>query len=123
MSLGSGTGSKVVAGRAAYLLLHNTSEVVTPDAEGRRVLRYPRGAVVFQDGHVVEVGPAGEVSRRHGEARPINARGRLVTPGPADCHTHMIFGGHRAGQVPRRLAGESSAASAPPRGAERPNRR
>jgi len=29
----------------------------------------------------VEVGPAGELSRRHGEARPINARGRLVTPG------------------------------------------
>src|SRR5258706_10616948 len=109
MSLGSGTGSKVVAGRAAYLLLHNTSEVVTPDAEGRRVLRYPRGAVVFQDGHVVEVGPASELSRRHGEARPINARGRLVTPGLVDCHTHMIFGGHRAGEFQRRLAGESYA--------------
>src|SRR5258705_5484557 len=112
MSLGSGTGTKVVAGRAAYLLLHNTSEVVTPDAEGRRVLRYPRGAVVFQDGHVVEVGPAGELSRRHGEARPINARGRLVTPGLVDCHTHMVFAGHRAAEFQRRLAGESYAAIA-----------
>src|SRR5258706_9904305 len=112
MSLGSGTGSKVVAGRAAYLLLHNTSEVVAPDAEGRGLLRYPGGAVVFQDGHVVEVGPASELSRRHGEARPINARGRLVTPGLVDCHTHMIFGGHRAGEFQRRLAGESYAAIA-----------
>ncbi|MEY4070772.1 MAG: hypothetical protein RL721_1386, partial [Candidatus Eisenbacteria bacterium] len=25
---------KAVAGRTAYLILHNTSEVVTPDAEG-----------------------------------------------------------------------------------------
>lgn len=112
MSVGSGIGAKVVAGRAAYLLLHNTSEVVTPDAEGRRVVRHPRGAIVFQDGHVVEVGPAGELSRRHGEARPINAHGRLVTPGLVDCHTHMIFGGHRAGEFQRKLAGESYAAIA-----------
>ena len=26
--------SKLVAGRTAYLILHNTSEVVTPDPEG-----------------------------------------------------------------------------------------
>src|SRR5580765_4562812 len=101
------TSSRAVAGRAAYLLLHNTSEVVTPDPEGRQILRYPRGAIVFQDGHVVEVGPAAELTRRHGEARPINANGRLVTPGLVDCHTHMIFGGHRAVEFQRRLAGES----------------
>src|SRR5438874_1255913 len=90
--------SRAVAGRAAYLILHNTSEVVTPDTDGRSILRFPKGAVVFQDGHVVEVGPAAELSRRHVEARPINANGRLVTPGLVDCHTHMIFGGHRAGE-------------------------
>jgi imidazolonepropionase len=99
--------SRAVAGRAAYLILHNTSEVVTPDPEGREILRYPRGAIVFQDGHVVEVGPAAEVSRRHGEARPINANGRLVTPGLVDCHTHMLFGGHRAAEFQRKLAGET----------------
>ena len=112
MSLGSGAGAKLVAGRAAYLLLHNTSEVVTADPEGVRILRIPRGALVFQDGRVVEIGPAAELSRRHGEARPINAHGRLVTPGLVDCHTHMIFGGHRAGEFQRRLAGESYAAIA-----------
>ncbi len=105
-------GSKAVAGRAAYLLLHNTSEVVTPDPEGKRVLRFPRGAVVFRDGQVVEVGPGAELARRHGEARPINANGRLVTPGLVDCHTHMIFGGHRASEFQRKLAGESYAAIA-----------
>jgi imidazolonepropionase len=103
---------KAVAGRASYLVLHNTAEVVTPDAGGTRVIRYPKGAVVFRDGRVLEVGPGAELLRRHGEARPINANGRLVTPGLVDCHTHMIFAGHRAGEFQRRLAGESYAAIA-----------
>ena len=98
-----------MAGRSAYLMIHNTSEVVTPDAHGERILRVPKGAVVFRDGRVLEVGAAGELSRRHPEARPLNANGRLVTPGLVDCHTHMIFAGHRAGEFARRLAGESYA--------------
>ncbi len=104
--------ARVVAGRAAYLILHNTSEVVTPDPEGRGVLRYPRGAVVFRDGRVLEVGNGAELLRRHGEARPMNANGRLVTPGLVDCHTHMIFAGHRAVEMQRRLKGEDYAAIA-----------
>jgi imidazolonepropionase len=102
----------MVAGRTSYLLLHNTSEVVTPDPEGRTILRYPRGAVVFRDSRVLEVGSAADLSRRHAEARPLNANGRLVTPGLVDCHTHMIFAGHRAQEFQRRLAGESYAAIA-----------
>jgi len=103
---------KTVAGSTAYVVLHNTAEVVTPDAEGVRILRYPRGAVVFREGRVLEVGEGAALLRRHGDARPINARGRLVTPGLVDCHTHMIFAGHRAGEFQRRLAGESYAAIA-----------
>jgi len=105
----SDPSGKQVAGRTAYLILHNTSEVVTPDAEGREVLRFPKGAVVFREGRVLEVGPAAELSRRHPDARPLNANGKLVTPGLVDCHTHMIFGGHRAGELQRKLAGEAYA--------------
>ena len=99
--------SRHVAGRTAYVLLHNTSELVTCDASGEKVLRYPKGAVVFQDGRVVEVGSAVELTRRHPDARPLNAGGHLVTPALVDCHTHMIFAGHRAQEFQRRLAGES----------------
>lgn len=122
MSLGSVSGApgaaRAVAGRATYALLHNTSEVVTADAEGRRVLRYPRGAIAFRDGRVLEIGGGPELSRRHVDARPINAGGRLVTPGLVDCHTHMIFGGQRALEFQRRLRGEDYAtiASGPPGG-------
>src|SRR5499426_24131 len=100
---------KQVAGRTAYLILHNTSEVVTPDAEGRQVLRFPKGAIVFREGRVLEVGPAAELFRHHPDARPLNANGKLVTPGLVDCHTHMIFGGHRAAELQMKLAGASYA--------------
>jgi imidazolonepropionase len=106
------TSVRSVAGRAAYVLLHNTSEVVTFDATGERLLRVPRGAVVFREGRVLEVGPGADLSRRHPDARPLNAGGKLVTPGLVDCHTHMIFAGHRAAELQRRLAGEDYAAIA-----------
>jgi imidazolonepropionase len=104
--------ARTVAGRTSYLILHNTSEVVTPDPGGRAVLRYPRGAIVFREGRVLEVGPGPELTRRHPEARPLNAYGKLVTPGLVDCHTHMIFAGHRAAELQRRLKGEGYAAIA-----------
>jgi len=104
--------ARAVAGRTSYLILHNTSEVVTPDAGGRAMLRYPRGAIVFQEGRVLEIGPGPELTRRHPEARPLNAYGKLVTPGLVDCHTHMIFAGHRATEFQRRLKGEGYAAIA-----------
>jgi len=103
----SDPSGRAVAGRTAYQIVHNTAEVVTPDLEGRRILRYPKGAIVFRDGRVLEIGSGPELSRRHGEARPINANGRLVTPGLVDCHTHMVFAGHRAAEFQRRLRGES----------------
>jgi len=55
------------------------------------------------------VGPAAELFRHHPDARPLNANGRLVTPGLVDCHTHMIFGGHRAAELQMKLAGASYA--------------
>jgi len=104
-----GPFGKPVAGRTSYLVLHNTAEVVTPDATGTRILRYPRGAIAFRDGRILELGHGTELLRRHGDARPINANGRLVTPGLVDCHTHMIFAGHRAQEFQRRIGGESYA--------------
>ena len=110
--VGGGPYGRMVAGRASYLVLHNTAEIVTPDATGTRIVRYPRGGIAFRDGKVLELGPGAELLRRHGEARPVNANGRLVTPGLVDCHTHMIFAGHRARELQRKLSGESYAAIA-----------
>lgn len=34
-------------------------------------------------------------------------KGRLVTPGLIDCHTHLVYAGNRADEFKRRLQGES----------------
>ena len=36
-------------------------------------------------------------------------KGKLVTPGLIDCHTHIVFGGQRAAEFARRTAGTSYA--------------
>lgn len=40
-------------------------------------------------------------------ARVESARGRLLTPGLIDCHTHLVFGGDRAHEFDLRLQGAS----------------
>ncbi|GAA3549068.1 imidazolonepropionase [Zobellella aerophila] len=37
----------------------------------------------------------------------IDVAGALVTPGLVDCHTHLVFGGNRAGEFEARLEGKS----------------
>ncbi len=35
----------------------------------------------------------------------VSLGGRWVTPGLIDCHTHLVFGGERAGEFEQRLKG------------------
>lgn len=37
----------------------------------------------------------------------FDMQGRLITPGLIDCHTHLVFGGNRAGEWEQRLNGVS----------------
>src|SRR3954470_23968524 len=62
------------------------------------------GAIAIAGGEIKWVGHDGE--RPHAE-RELDARGRLVTPGLVDCHTHAIFAGERAGEFAMRAAGKS----------------
>ena len=67
------------------------------------------GALGWRDGVLVFAGPraalpappealAGEI---------VDAQGEWVTPGLIDCHTHVVFGGDRAGEFEQRLQGAS----------------
>ena len=65
------------------------------------------GAVAIEGGRIAWAGPEAELPGRHrgGEARDLE--GRLVTPAPVDCHTHLVFGGDRADEFEMRLEGAS----------------
>ncbi len=58
------------------------------------------------DGRIVYAGPAA-AAPAYDAQRVIACGGRLVTPGLIDCHTHLVYGGSRAGEFEARLAGAS----------------
>ena len=62
------------------------------------------GAIGIQDGRIVRVGRRIELAGY--QASKVEALGGAwVTPGLIDCHTHLVFGGNRAGEFEQRLEG------------------
>ncbi|MEO0996801.1 MAG: imidazolonepropionase [Pseudomonadota bacterium] len=66
-------------------------------------------ALAVQDGRIAWLGPEAELDGAPGElARRVeDAGGGWLLPGFVDCHTHLLFGGHRAAEFAERLAGVS----------------
>ena len=67
------------------------------------------GALAMRDGCIAWVGDRCELPEHHHAAEVIDVDGRLITPGLIDCHTHLVFGGHRAHEFDLRLNGASYA--------------
>ncbi|MGN6229260.1 MAG: imidazolonepropionase [Dyella sp.] len=69
------------------------------------------GAIAIEDGRIAWVGPRealpGAAHTLANEVRSLD--GALLTPGLIDCHTHLVFGGHRAHEFDLRLNGASYA--------------
>ena len=62
------------------------------------------GAIGISDGRIVRVGRRTELAGY--QARKVEPlHGAWVTPGLVDCHTHLVFGGNRAGEFEQRLEG------------------
>jgi imidazolonepropionase len=59
----------------------------------------------IEGGRIARIGPEPD---RDGAA-VIDCEGRLVTPAPIDCHTHIVHGGDRTGEFEMRQAGASYA--------------
>ena len=49
--------------------------------------------------------PAREFNEAHAQGAACAGRGGVLTPGLVDCHTHLVHGGHRAGEFAQRLEG------------------
>jgi imidazolonepropionase len=66
-----------------------------------------RGVLACRDGRIVFVGPADHAPAGLDAPDIIAGEGRWITPGLIDCHTHLVYGGDRAHEFERRLAGVS----------------
>ena len=58
-------------------------------------------AILIEGGNIAWVGP--QTSAPKTEA--FDCKGKLVTPGLIDCHTHLVYGGNRANEFEQRLTG------------------
>ena len=90
-------------------LLTNISQLAACRAEGDQadVQAVANAAMVWSEGIISWVGAEKDLPATYRSAERIDARGRLVIPGLVDCHTHLAFGGWRAGEFEQRLAGRS----------------
>jgi imidazolonepropionase len=66
-----------------------------------------RAALLAQDGAITWVGPERELPAGLAVADEHALQGALLTPGLIDCHTHLVYGGHRAHEADLRLQGAS----------------
>lgn len=63
-------------------------------------------ALLIDEGRIITAGPYAELrSRIPHEAAVIDAKGRCVTPGFVDAHTHLVFAGNRAVEFEQRIDG------------------
>jgi imidazolonepropionase len=65
------------------------------------------GVVAVADGRIAWVGDKADLPAAWAGAASEDLGGRLVTPAPIDCHTHVVHGGDRAGEFELRLEGAS----------------
>ena len=93
-------------------LLIENAMLATMDESERNVLPYGEladGAVAISGDRIEWIGTMSELPSglREGAANILDAKGRWVTPGLIDCHTHLVFAGNRAREFEMRLQGTS----------------
>jgi imidazolonepropionase len=66
-----------------------------------------RGLIASHDGRIVYAGPEREAPAGLEAAHDVDCKGRLITPGFIDCHTHLVYAGSRAYEFEQRLNGIS----------------
>jgi imidazolonepropionase len=87
-------------------ILINASLVTLDPAVGEGYAILPNHALGIRKGIICAIAPMREVGSGGGST-VTDCHGALVTPGFIDCHTHLVYGGHRAADFARRLRGMS----------------
>jgi imidazolonepropionase len=66
-----------------------------------------QGAIAIDQGQIVAVGPAAEVTSAYTARQTLDATGQVVCPGFVDPHTHVVYAGDRVAEFELRLKGAS----------------
>ncbi len=99
--------------RQIDLLVHSAGQLcVVPASDGPQrgaqlgnLGIIENGAIAVDGGAVLETGQTDELLGKYQAVSTIDTRGRCVTPGFVDPHTHLPWFGDRAGEFELRLAG------------------
>lgn len=86
------------------LLVRNVN-LATMSGEGYGALG--AAALAVAGGRIAWVGRDDALPAQHAAAEEFSASGQWLTPGLIDCHTHLVYGGNRAGEFEQRLNGAS----------------
>ena len=65
------------------------------------------GAIAIDGEQIVWSGEEKNIPNKYKKYNEYNAKGKLITPGLIDCHTHLVFGGNRSTEFNMRLNGKS----------------
>ncbi len=89
-------------------LLTNISHLYTCAGDAQGEVGHVADAALAWEGSTIRwAGPAKDLPAEFKKWEQEDAEGRIVIPGLIDCHTHLAFGGWRAGDFERRIKGES----------------
>ncbi len=87
--------------------LFTNATIACLDGESGYGLR-ENGALLVEAEKIAWLGPMQD-SPATGAAEVVDCKGRLLTPGLIDCHSHLVYGGDRADEFEMRLEGASYA--------------
>lgn len=91
------------------MLLRNANIICLTDSGDYGQI--PHGAVVITDDVIEWVGADQDLPENYSDRKENvhDCKGKLLTPGLIDCHTHLVYAGNRAEEFERRLQGVSYA--------------
>ena len=97
------------------LVIHNIGMLATPEGRFARrgksqaeIRMFKNACIIIQNGKIVKIATDTFTGndREYSGYPKLDAMGCLVTPGLVDCHTHLVFGGWRQGELKLKLAGK-----------------
>ena len=95
-------------------VLKNFSQIATLSSaykkDGRHIIPddlsiIENGTVVYIDKEILWVGKNNDLPLEYQKLRSVDCTGKVLVPEIVDCHTHVVFGGNRAGEYSMRLNG------------------